>query len=269
VVRVFAVLLFVVQVWADSLDDKIKSLVEPAQYEKHFRLIKRLFADRSEFYTQGERVDILKVVRRLKENGLLPLEFAGSKKSMIVLRTSSSPMLALKCVDGVLRELGYVDYLIERMRYDLSELSWSISFVSDYTLDPETFASTLIERGCFIADIKRELSTSWIYEIECDGAVLPSIELSKGEERKLKKPLDDYWLRIKEGKKIRIYSYGANSWHPKISFLDRQLNVLSIYRENEKRSKVSLDLPQGTYYIKISDIFTLSNIKYGLKVSLE
>lgn len=253
---------------ADILDQKIKSLVGEKNYESHQRLINKLFQNRQDFYITSNRVDILKVIKVLKNNGLLKIFFESPKKNYITFKTNSNPVFFMKIIEETLINLGYYNFLTDEIKKDNDIFEWKISFILDYTLDPEIFTKFLIKNGCEITDIIRDDENSWEYTINANSAHTNSIEILPNEEKKLSRSLKDYWLKIDGGKKISIASYGGNRWYPKIVVYDKNLKILKIYKKEEKTNWLVMDLPLGSYYIKISDIFTLDNLKYGLKVTL-
>ncbi|WP_187647351.1 hypothetical protein [Nitrosophilus labii] len=269
-VRVFFIFIFIIKLsYGDLLEDKIKSLVSEITYEKHYKLIKKIFQNREDYYLCENKVDMIKVIKNLKENGLLNLFFDSPKKNHITFETNSNPVLFMKIIEDNLRNLGYYYFMSDEIRYDENAFGWKISFVSEYTLDPEIFSQFLIKNGCEVLDIVREDESTWRYVINVDNARLNATKLLLNEKIRLKKPLNDYWLIVKEGKKISIASYGGNRWYPKVTIYDKNLHVLKIYKKKRKTDWLVFYLPANAYYIKISDIFTLSNIKYGLRVTLE
>ena len=269
-VRVFLISLFILSfLRADLLDEKIKSLVTQKTYEKHFRLINKIFQSKDQFYLTKDRVDILKVIKVLKENGLLKLFFDEPKENFITFQTNSNPLFFMKIIEETLLDLGYNSFLTEEIKRENGSFVWTISFVSDYTLDPELFAKFLIKKECKITDIVREDKNRWRYVIDVDSAKLDAISLLPQEKMRLKRAIHDYWIKIDGGQKLSIASYGGNRWHPKIVVYDKDLKILKIYKQNKKTNWLVVYLPPNSYYIKISDIFTLDNLKYGLKVKVE
>jgi hypothetical protein len=86
------------------------------------------------------------------------------------------------------------------------------------------------------------------------------------KEIKLKKPLSAYWLDVENAKKIRLMSPAGNQWFPYIVFYDKNLRIIENYTKEIKSYNVKLKIPRDSKYIKISDIYTLENLKRGLNV---
>lgn len=268
-VRVLFIFLFLTNaIFANILQDSIKSLVNEDTYKKHYRLFKKIFQNEEEFLITENRVDILKVIKTLKENGLLNLFFTSPKKNYITFKTNANPLFFMKLIEDNLRNLGYSLVYTQSVNYD-EIFEWKIYFVSEYTLDPELFTRFLEKSGCEVLEIKRLNESSWDYFINIDNAYLNVKKLVLKEKTRLKRPLNDYWLNVSEGSKISIASFGGNRWYPKISVFDKNLHLLKVYKKDEKTDWLVFHLPAGAYYIKISDSYTLNNLKYGLRVTLE
>ena len=68
---------------------------------------------------------------------------------------------------------------------------------------------------------------------------------------------------------IKIISKWSNQWFPQVVFYDKHLSILNIIKENSKKSSLQLEIPEGTTYIKIDDLYTLANISRGLSVIIK
>ncbi len=253
----------------DLLEEKIKNYISNNNFEKHSRLIKKIFREKDVFYNEN-KLDCIKIISTLKKNGLLELFFQAPARNIITFKVKGSLILFMRIVEEVLTDMGYSYFLTESLEKNNDKQIWSITFVSEYTLDPEIFSKFLKKRECSILDIKREGLGKWVYEVDAREALLVNVKkIQISQSIRLKRGLDDYWLRVDNGERISIASYGGNRWRPYIVIYDRNLNILKIFKRKEKSSWVVVFLPKNSFYIKISDIFTLDNVKYGLKVSLE
>jgi hypothetical protein len=63
---------------------------------------------------------------------------------------------------------------------------------------------------------------------------------------------------------VQILSSARNDWYPYIAFYDKSLKLLRVMKIDTKKSNIFLDMKEDTHYIKISDIYTLKNIKDDL-----
>jgi hypothetical protein len=94
---------------------------------------------------------------------------------------------------------------------------------------------------------------------------VPKVE--DGVELKLKRSLYAYWLNVSNMEKIEISSSSRNDWYPHIAYYDKSLKLLRVNKIDTKKTNITLDIKEDTHYIKISDIYTLKNIKDDLVLS--
>ena len=266
---VLILILFFKLVIAQELEVTIKNLISEDTYQRHNKLINKIFQNRDNFYITDNKIDILKVIKTLKENGLLNLFFDSPKDNIITFKTNSNPLFLMKIVEDNLRNLGFLSVFTKEIEYDENLFEWKIHFVSDYTLDPELFTTFLQKNGCEILEIVRDGKSNWEYFINTDRANIDAKRLVLKERTRLRKPLNDYWLNVSGGTKISIASFGGNRWYPKIVIFDKNLHILKVYKKDEKTDWLVIYLPMNAYYIKISDSYTLNNLKYGIRVTLE
>ena len=52
-------------------------------------------------------------------------------------------------------------------------------------------------------------------------------------------------------------------------FYDKDLKIIDNYTKERKSYNVSLKIPSGAKYVKIGDLYTLENIKRGLKIKIQ
>lgn len=252
----------------DLLQDKIKALIGEKAYARHIKFIEIIFADRDEFYT-NDRVDVAKVILTLKDNGLLDLFFKKPKEMHLTFQSSGYPLFFVKIMSDTLQSMGYYRFITERSKQDESGFFWTIRLTGEYAIDPVLLKNALLKRGCDIVDIDRITQTDWSYNIDMKNAYLMLDELSPESETVLKKSLYEHWLNAKSAKSLTIWSMKGNNWYPYISIYDRELHLLKVYKRDRKTYKVKLELPEDTAYLKIADLYSLKNIKEGLRVEAE
>jgi len=245
--------------------EKIKALIGENAYARHIKFIEIIFADKDEFYT-NKRVDVAKVILMLKDNGLLDLFFKKPKEMHLTFQSSGYPLFFVKIMSDTLQSMGYYRFITDWSKQDESGFFWTIRLTGEYAIDPVLLKNALQKRGCDIVDINRNSQTDWSYHIDMKNAYLMLEELLPGTQRVLKKSLYEHWLDAKSAKSLTIWSLKGNSWYPYISIYDRELHLLKVYKRDRKTYKIKLELPEGTAYLKIADLYSLKNIKEGLRV---
>jgi hypothetical protein len=244
----------------DPLTSKIKSFLDTKTYEENKGFINVIFDPKSSFY-ENERVNAVKVVQTLKENGLLKLFFNSPREFRLNFKTSGSPLFFVKIMGDTLRNIGYYRYVTTASNLDASEFTWNIDLTSEYATDPLVLQNELAKSGCGIIDIERNSATEWTYVIDMGAGFLNIKELQSEQELKLKRSLYAHWLNVSKVKTLTIVSSRRNSWYPYIAYYDSSLHLLKLIKENGIYKKIMLQIPKNAKYIKISDLYTLKNVK--------
>jgi len=248
-----------------ALKEKIKALLGDHAYARHIEFIKIIFADEANFYT-NKRVDVTKVIQTLKDNGLLDLFFKEPKQMHLTFQSSGYPLFFVKIMSDTLQSMGYYRFITDRSKQDESGFFWTIRLRGEYAIDPVLLKNALAKRGCGIVDISRESQTDWSYHIDMKNAYLMLKELRPYTEKVLKKSLYEHWINVKSSKSLTIWSLSGNNWYPYVSIYDDELHLLKVYKRDKRTGKITLQLPEETAYVKIADLYSLKNIKQGLRV---
>lgn len=243
-----------------NLTKKIKSFLDTDVYEKNKNFINIIFDPESDYY-ENKRVDVVKVVETLKENGLLNLFYKSPKEIQLSFITSGSPLFFVKLMGDTLRNIGYYRYVTTASTLSSSEFTWSINLTSEYATDPLVLQTELNKSGSNIIDIDRKSQTEWTYVVDMGSSFLNLIELEDAKSIKLKRSLYAHWLNVSKIKKLKIVSSRRNTWYPNIAYYDASLHLLKVIKEDEKYSKINLKIPKEAKYIKISDLYSLKNVK--------
>ena len=250
----------------DSLTSKIKSFLEVKNYNENEEFINVIFEPKSAFY-KNERVNTVKVIQTLKENGLLKLFYEKPQALKLNFKTSGSPLFFVKIMGDTLRNIGYYRYVTLASNLDSSEFIWNISLKSEYVTDPLILEHELKKSGCTIIDIERNTPREWTYVIDMGRGFLNIKKLYAGNKVSLKRSQYAHWLDISKIKELHFKSAKRNSWYPYIAYYDASLHLLKVLRQDKITYKLSLNIPQNTKYIKVSDIYNMKNIRDELHLT--
>jgi len=248
----------------DLLTQKIKSFISPSTFVKDRAYIDIIFSPREDYYNSEGRVDSVKIIQTLKDNGILNLFFKTPREINISFKTEGTPLFFIKIMSDSLRNIGYYRYVTKESSFNESEFIWKISLISEYAADPLILSQELKKSNCEIVDIIRETHSDWSYVINMKNAKLNISTLEDSEEFRLKRSLYSYWLDVSKIDKIEITSSSRNDWYPYIAYYDKSLKLLRVIKIDEKRTRLKLEMRENTHYIKISDIYSLKNIKDDL-----
>ena len=248
-----------------SLDVNIKSILGTKTYSANKALIETVFKQKSNFYN-GNSIDVAKVLKTLKDNRIINLSLKSSQEVTLRFSTSGSPLFVVKILSDTLRNVGYYKYMTKESHMDGSEFVWSIAYNGDSVIDPVVLSEELSKAGCKIADVQIESPTIWNYEIDTKKAQLDVEKLDADGTINLERITNEKWLDISNVSKLDINSNHANSWYPYLSFYDHNLQLLKVEKVDRKTLELNVDIPLDGVYMKISDIYTLNNIKNGLSI---
>jgi hypothetical protein len=76
-------------------------------------------------------------------------------------------------------------------------------------------------------------------------------------------------IKIANANVINIESQSGNRWHPNVVFYDNDLKIIEIYKDDNLQKNLRLDVPTDTKYIKINDLYSLSNLRRGISITKE
>ena len=251
---------FAGEVNKDTLLKSVSSLISEESFEKNKKFINIIFSPYEDFFVHY-RVDIIKVVNVLKENGLLELFFDKPKEVVLEFKSNTTPIFFVKVLNDALRDIGYYRFITKEASLNNSEFRWSISFVSEYATDPVILENELKKSSASIIDVKRKTPTNWQYTIDMSNAHLNVKKLQVRDDFKVRSSLYPYWFDASNVKSIRILSSRNNSWYPYITYFDKNLHLIKVDKIDKKKYDATLKLPKTTKYIKISDIYTMKNIR--------
>lgn len=249
-----------------SLQSELKNILGQNSYQAKKKFLRILFKDEQKFYI-GSQVDIHKVLETIKENNLLQLDFKSTKDLHLSFATEqNNPLIFMKMIQNSLNTLGYSTISTEKVMRDTSGFLWKVTLKASSAIAPVSLANELIRQNCSITQMKRYSKTNWRYNINIENIdIVPEIT-TFNKKIKLKKPLNPYWIDIERAKSLVISSSRSNSWHPYVIFYDRDLNILENITKEIKSYNEKLSVPRNAKYVKISDIYTLENIKRGLSI---
>lgn len=245
----------------------IEEIISKDSFRKHRSLIKKIFQNEKKFQN-GKQLRILSILTKLKNNGILKVFLKKPHSIQISFKGAGDPIFFMKLISDSLQDLGYFKYRILEATRDKKGFLWKIEFISDYILDPTLLYSSLAKKNCRIIDIERKALFEWNFIIDTKNAKLHITKLEKNKRIFLRTPVFDYWLNIDSGSKLKFSSRG-NKWHPYISFYDKDLNLIQVFKQNKKTLDLNLEIPKTSKYIRVTDIYLLNNIKNGLRILLK
>jgi len=251
---------------ADIVDEKVVNILGYESYESQQGIINEITANKKNYFLNNT-ISYNKLIKHLKMQSLLEFTVPEQSEIKVLFHIKNGDKKGFKILKNVLSNIGYSYYFTDYITKDNDEITWQIRFVSDYTFDPYNFNDELAKFQSDITDIHRHTLTNWEYTIDTKNGIFADLKTLKLDERvSLPMPLEPYTLTLPNAKELLIASTQGNSWIPKISFYDNELGGLGTIEMNQVYEGLKVAIPKNAKYVKISDRYTLLNIKRGLSV---
>lgn len=267
--KISLLLLLAVAVFADSARERAASLLDENTYGSHKKLIALLFEKDGEF-RDGSGYDMVKIAAVLEENGLLHLNLPTFATVEIAFEYGGeNPLFFMKSVDETLRSIGFSSFMTRSAKLDKSGFVWSVAIKTDSLPDPVLIAKRFGRTGARVTDIERLDDTRWRYRVDMRGARVDALEISAGDVRKVVRPVRPVWVDVSKVGRLTIRELPGSHWYADVVVYDKMLRILSV-RQNDTRTRyMRLKLPSDAVYVKISDRFTLENLRSGVRLSAQ
>ncbi len=251
---------------ADALNDKIENLMGERSYHMNKLFLERLFKNRKAFYVMG-RLDSLKLLNTLKENGLLSFNFDKPSMLKITFKASSNPLAFAKSINNSLSMMGYSYVLPIKMQSSLGENVFSYELKTEYVLDPNILIETMKRHGFDFVDIRRISLKEWEYDFSLQEVKLPNarVLVLSSDPVEFKEASGKYWLSVNQNAYLKISSNNP-LWQPKIIFYDENLKIIQIIAKENRQQEIALNLLDGVRFIHITDAKNPIILKNGISV---
>ncbi len=250
-----------------DINTSVKNIIGEKSYEVNKNLINFIFKNKSDFY-DGEYINYEKVSQTLKKHNLLNLNLAQTSYLDIEFEFSNSSFIALLELKEILKKYGYYYYFTSEL-VKKENIVWSIKLKTQAAINPLVLAKELTKRNCKLIDVRKE-GNKWFYKINSDNTQIQKIkDLVENTEVSLKKSFKPYMIKVDIINTIYIQSKIGNNWYPNITFYDDKMNIIEIYKDDNKNTSLKLSVPMNTKYIKINDLYSLYNLRRGIYISKE
>lgn len=251
---------------ATILEDKIINIIDQEQVDKYRNLVDDVLNTKN-IILADKSINYQVLLKSIKEQGLLNTALNQQTDINITFNILNGNKKGFKIIKEILSDIGYTYYFTDFIKSEKNHLTWKIHFKSDFVLDPYIFNNELIRYDSKIVNITKNSPINWDYQIDFQEGILSHVQtIPLNEEIQLPMPFDPYILVLPNAKDLLIASTKANNWIPKISFYDKNLNPLGTIEMDRVYEGIKVTIPKNTKYVKISDRFTLLNLKRGLSI---
>lgn len=230
--------------------------------------IESIFNDGSYIDEYG-RINYTKIVNILRSNSLMTLNYSQPFHMNVLFEANSSPMLTLKIINQILSDLGYSYILTKSLTISGSHMFWSIELNTQSLLNPATLYEEFKKNRIYLQQVKRTGQFDYVYVLDTGNAIINAKTYQSNSTYSLSKPLTPYFLNIYKKNKIVISANNGDSWIALVKIFDRNLQLLKQIKSTKPEKRLTIELPPNAFYMVIDDVFSLENIKRGLKIYIE
>lgn len=199
---------------------------------------------------------------------LLTCTLSGAgKDGLLVIRLNGEPLRACK----ILQQTLSADMLqgeIHRFSYDgtVSEIQMRVGGKKGY--DPKRLTEQLKER--FIKVVSTQFDNKrWHFNLDMQEATLDIPPINEDASAQMSRSIYPYWFDVSHARYITIEAPHEGAWYPELAVLDEKMQVLHSSKEKRPEHEMAFELPEGSYYLKVSNSQGMHLLKEGLWVSAE
>ena len=175
---------------------------------------------------------------------------------------SGNAMLSIRTINQAFNAIGYkLDINTLDVQNSSGELSGTA--IGTKGFNPTALSENLKEQGIKIEKAHLDKSDLTM-TLDTQNAQWNLPLLGSDEGTELKRVNVAQWFRVEEGQHIRIIPPYVGEWYPDVAVLDASMSLLSSFRSLEPKEELEFELPQGAYYLKISNAQGMKVLKEGM-----
>ncbi|MBN2869810.1 MAG: hypothetical protein JXK04_02530 [Campylobacterales bacterium] len=175
---------------------------------------------------------------------------------------SGEPVVALKAIQRSFNAAGYkFDVHSVSLENGNAEVSGTAVGMRAFSVD--VFSENLKEEGVAIESTASNQNVLKM-TLNAENAVWNTPLIGSDEGVQLERSNIAQWFRIENAQTIRIEPPFAGKWYPDVAVLDASLRVLHSYRSLKAQDALELEVPQGAYYLKVSNVWGMKVLKEGM-----
>ena len=172
------------------------------------------------------------------------------------------PMVALKTVQNGFNTVGYkLDVHTFTVQNRHGEITGEAVGLRAFNL--AAFSENLADEG---VEAVNDGSTKGVLKLSVNAQKgvwnVPMIGSEEGIQ--LERTQTPQWFRIETPQVIHIEAPYVGQWYPDVAILDGAMNVLYSFRSVSPQESYKLMLPEGAYYLKVSNLWGMKALREGM-----
>lgn len=177
---------------------------------------------------------------------------------------SGDPLVGITAFSHTLNTLGY-KYQIETLSTQNSLTNIDGTVIGLKPLIPLALTENLQDEGIKLLYARMNQGTMEL-GIDVTSAVWNIQALGIDEGMQMPRSNLPYWFRVEPAQEIHIEPPYGGKWYPDVSVLDASMHVLSTYRLDKSMDELKFSLPDGSYYLKVSNSNGMKLLREGMWV---
>ncbi len=175
---------------------------------------------------------------------------------------SGEPSVALRTIHNAFNTIGY--------RLDIHNFSAQSGSgeISAIAVGNKAFNGAALAENLKEENIRIEKSRLENQELElvldANNAKWNILALGSDEGNELKRVNSPQWFQVNETQHIRIAPPYVGKWYPDVAVLNEKMDVLYAYHSVEPKEEWEFELPQGSFYLMVSNTQGMKLIKEGM-----
>lgn len=251
-----------------DINEAVLGILGPSDYNTHKNLINHIFKNEQDFYING-KLDYSKITEELEKNNLLKTNSSVVSGTELSFSFNSNPKISFKNMNDILRAIGIQNYTTTTQTVIDNQLKWSIKVQTAAAINPLKISNELKNANCRVVDIKKEGKNLSFYIDSSNASVYKAESLVTQNELNLRRATKPHIIELGNIYRVNIESNSGNSWYPLVTFYDSAYNAIDVVEKYSLEKSLKLVVPSGAKFMKIDDIYALSNIKNGLTITKE
>ncbi len=180
------------------------------------------------------------------------------------IELSGDPLVGITTFSHTLNALGY-KYQIETLSTQNSFTIIDGTVIGSKSLIPSALTENLQDEGIKLLYARMNHGTMEL-GIDVTSAVWNIQALGVDEGAQMPRSNLPYWFRVESAQEIHVEPPYGGKWYPDVSVLDASMHVLSTYRSDKSMDELKFSLPDGSYYLKVSNTNGMKVLREGMWV---
>lgn len=177
---------------------------------------------------------------------------------------SGDSMVSIRTIIQAFHAVGY-KFEVEALRIENGSGELIGTAIGNKAFNPPVFSENLKEQGIKIERAHMN-DKGLVLSLDTQNGIWNVPLLGSDEGSELKKVSSPQWFRVEAGQQIRIEPPYSGKWYPDVAVLDASMQVLTSLRSLEAKEELQFELPQGSYYLKVSNVQGMKVLKEGMWV---